>query len=69
MDLYADAEPFIHGHAHKGMVIGAKNILSKSLTKILVKLEENPGYNIMVTGYSLGAGICQLVVMDMLEGD
>ena len=32
-------------------------------------LEEHSGYNVMVIGYSLGAGICQLVVMDMLAGE
>ena len=32
-------------------------------------LEKHSGYNVMVIGYSLGAGICQLVVMDMLAGE
>ena len=30
MDLQADHEDFLHGKAHKGMAIGAKNILVKS---------------------------------------
>ena len=32
-------------------------------------LEEHSAYNVMVIGYSLGAGICQLAVMDMLAGE
>jgi hypothetical protein len=30
MDLQADHEPFLHGMAHKGMAIGAKNILVRN---------------------------------------
>ena len=32
-------------------------------------LEEHSGYNVMVIGYSLGAGICQLAVMELLAGE
>ena len=49
--------------------IGAKNILEKSMPRVIEALTNNPGYNVMVIGYSLGAGICQRVVMDMVEGD
>lgn len=69
MDLHADSEPFLDGVAHRGMAVGALNILRKITPKLVETLEEHPEYNIMVIGYSLGAGICQLVVMDMLEGD
>ncbi|XP_040574968.1 uncharacterized protein [Lepeophtheirus salmonis] len=69
MDLYADTEPFLHGHAHRGMAIGCRNIVEKVLPFILSTLEENPGYEIMVTGYSLGAGISQLVTMEFSEGE
>eukprot|EP00096_Caligus_rogercresseyi_P013995 TRINITY_DN6551_c0_g1_i1.p1 TRINITY_DN6551_c0_g1~~TRINITY_DN6551_c0_g1_i1.p1 ORF type:complete len:480 (-),score=126.21 TRINITY_DN6551_c0_g1_i1:878-2317(-) len=68
MDLYADSEPFLHGHAHRGMAIGCRNILERILPHIVSTLEENPDYEIMVTGYSLGAGISQLVTMELLEG-
>ena len=30
-------------------------------------MDQNPEYGILVTGYSLGAGICQLVAMELLE--
>ena len=31
MDLQADHEQFLHGQAHKGMAIGAKNILVRKV--------------------------------------
>ena len=67
MDLYATAEPFLNGHAHRGMAIGAKNILKKCSEHLQEALEQNPGYGILVTGYSLGAGISQLVAMQLLQ--
>jgi hypothetical protein len=36
MDLQADHEPFLHGKAHKGMAIGARNILSRCMDKGLI---------------------------------
>ncbi len=36
MDLQADHEPFLHGMAHKGMAIGAKNILVRNRKSQLV---------------------------------
>ena len=56
MDLCATAEPFMHGRAHRGMVIGARNILEKVHTQLKEAIERNPSYGILVTGYSLGAG-------------
>ena len=67
MDLYATAEPFLHGRAHRGMAIGARNILDKIKIQLSETLEQNPDYGILVTGYSLGAGICQLVAMELLQ--
>ncbi len=69
MDLYADAAPFLDGEAHMGMAIGANNILKKIRPEVERVLADNPGYNVMVIGYSLGAGICQLLAMDLAEGE
>jgi len=30
-------------------------------------VSENEGYGILITGYSLGAGVCQLLAMDLME--
>ncbi len=69
MDLYADTMPFLGGQAHMGMAMGAKNILAKIGSEISNVLAANPGYGVMVTGYSLGAGICQLLAMELIEGE
>ena len=68
MDLYADTEKFLHGHAHRGMAIGCNNILEKVLDLIVENLEKYSDYSLLITGYSLGAGISQLVTMELLEG-
>ena len=54
MDLRAELVPFLGGEAHSGMVIGMRNIMDKSFPIIKETLEENPGYSILVVGYSLG---------------
>ena len=40
MDLQADHEQFLHGQAHKGMAIGAKNILVRNVFLCSFSLEE-----------------------------
>ena len=30
-------------------------------------MSENEGYGILITGYSLGGGVCQLLAMDLME--
>ncbi len=69
MDLYADAMPFLDGEAHMGMAMGARNIIGKIREEVSKVLRENPDYNVMVIGYSLGAGICQLLAMELVEGE
>ena len=39
MDLQADHEQFLHGQAHKGMAIGAKNILVRNVFLCSFRLE------------------------------
>ena len=67
MDLYAKAEPFLNGVAHQGMAIGANNILEKCSSQLTEATDKYPEYGVLVTGYSLGAGICQLVAMQLLQ--
>ena len=50
----AETQPFLWGEAHSGMVIGAGNILAKSFHVLRETVEANPGYSILVVGYSLG---------------
>jgi len=67
MDLHATAIDCLHGKAHRGMAIGARNILTKIKDLLQDAADNNPDYGILVTGYSLGAGISQLVAMDLLQ--
>ena len=67
MDLHAKAEPYLDGLAHQGMAIGADNILQKCSMPLKEAVEKHPAYGVLVTGYSLGAGICQLVAMKLLQ--
>jgi len=67
MDLHASAIDFCGGKAHAGMAIGGRNILDKIKDLLQEAIDNNPDYGILVTGYSLGAGICQLVAMDLLQ--
>ena len=54
MDLRAETVPFLDGEAHAGMVVGMKNILDKSFSVLRESVNENPGYSILIVGYSLG---------------
>ena len=54
MFFRAETLPFLHGHAHAGMVIGAQNILDKTFDALLDAVANNPSYSILVVGYSLG---------------
>jgi len=69
MDLRAELVPFLGGEAHSGMVIGMRNIMDKSFPIIKETLEKNPGYSILVVGYSLGSGLAQLYAAQLLTSE
>ena len=67
MDLRAETRPFLDGEAHAGMVIGSKNILERSWQSLRDAVTSNPGFSVLVVGYSLGAGLAQLFTAELLE--
>jgi len=69
MDLAADAVPFRDGKAHQGMAVGAQNILAKCSEPLSKALSDHPDYGVLVTGYSLGAGIAPLLTMTLMSGE
>ena len=69
MDLYADNVPFHHGVAHKGMALACTNILKMVLDPLVDKLRELSGYKLVILGYSLGAGVAQLLAVELTEGE
>ena len=68
MDLRAETQPFLTGEAHAGMVIGSRNILARCWETLREAVLANPGYSLLVVGYSLGAGLAQLLSLDCLLG-
>lgn len=69
MDIRAETEPFLDGEAHAGMVIGARNLMSRSWEAVREAVTSNSGYSILVVGYSLGAGLAQLYTAQLLESE
>ena len=52
------------------LLMSYTNLRKLSLKQILnsnLAVSENEGYGILITGYSLGAGVCQLLAMDLME--
>ena len=68
IDAICDEEPFLDGFAHKGILRGAKRVLSLGLPVVKEALKANPGYKLLVTGHSLGAGTSELVTLELMLG-
>ena len=68
MDLRADSMAFLGGRAHKGMALGARNVMALVLDRLVEVLEGDATLSLLVTGYSLGAGMAQLVTASLLQG-
>ena len=68
MDLMATARPYLGGLAHSGLAQGAANIVSTAVPAIRAELDKHPGYEVLIIGYSLGAGLAQLVALDCEVG-
>ena len=69
MDLYAESVPFHKGRAHRGMAAACENILEKVLHLIVAKMKELEDFTLLVVGYSLGAGVAQLLGIKLSEGE
>ncbi|XP_023348320.1 uncharacterized protein LOC111717035, partial [Eurytemora carolleeae] len=67
MDLAAKTIKFDEGEAHCGMAMGARNLLKTSREELTNILNINPGCTFVILGYSLGAGIAQLVAYSLLS--
>merc|ERR1719357_891928 len=68
MDLVATTEPFLGGEAHAGMVWGTRNLVTVAVPKLVDELKKHPGYSILIIGYSLGAGLAQLLTLELELG-
>ena len=71
-DACSEAAPFAGGFAHAGMVISAYQVLKTQLSACAEALFENPGFEFIITGHSMGAGvaaICAMLVYTAGEDD
>ena len=69
MDIACRTQPFLGGQAHGGMVIGHQNLVKFALPCILEQLSSHPDFSLLVVGYSLGAALAQLFLLDLKHGD
>merc|ERR1711936_336839 len=68
MDLLATTQPFLEGEAHAGLVWGTRNLVRTAVPKLVSQLTKYPGYPLLIIGYSLGAGLAQLLTMELKLG-
>ena len=68
MDLAAASRPFYGGVAHDGLGLGAASLVRVAVPRLARQLQENPGYRLLITGYSLGAGLAQLLSLQLRPG-
>ena len=69
LDIVCEDVPFLAGHAHSGILTGARRILERAGHLISASLMLHPGYALTITGHSLGAGTAELLTMDFLDGE
>jgi len=67
MDLAAHSSPFLQGVAHAGLGAGAERLTRTAIPKVSEVLSSHPDYDLLITGYSLGAGLAQLVALNLEE--
>ena len=68
VDVICDEEPFLNGFAHRGILRGATRIMKEGGEALKEALETHPGYRLVITGHSLGAGTAVLITMGLLKG-
>jgi len=67
MDLAAHSSSFLQGVAHAGLGAGAERLTRTAIPKVSDVLSRHPDYDVLITGYSLGAGLAQLVALKLEE--
>jgi len=68
LDLHAQATPFHQGKAHEGIALACNTILRLVMHSLITTLNQYSHYNLVILGYSLGAGVAQLVTLRLSDG-
>jgi hypothetical protein len=68
-DAVSTSTPFLGGWAHSGMVMSAYQVCKTQLPNAAAALVNNPGFNFLVTGHSMGAGVAAILAMLVHSGD
>ncbi|GAB5363899.1 hypothetical protein AAMO2058_000923000 [Amorphochlora amoebiformis] len=66
-DLLCDRRGILGGYAHDGIVRSAFAVLSSAEDAIIESLSKNPGYRLVITGHSLGAGVSIMASLLLLK--
>ena len=69
VDIICDEEEFLDGHAHRGILKGAKRILKESGDILKKAIQDFPDHRLVITGHSLGAGTAVLITMALMNSD
>merc|ERR1712192_90000 len=65
MDFSLKTVPYLGGEAHSGILKGAANLEKAAMPCIRQQLSTHPGFSLLFIGYSLGAGIAQLLTVSL----
>jgi len=65
MDLSAHSSAFLNGVSHAGLGAGANRLAQTAIPKVSEVLTRYPDYDLLIIGYSLGAGLAQLVALKL----
>jgi len=69
LDMVCEETTYLDGFTHKGILTGARNVWTQACASVVSALNVNPGYSLIVTGHSLGAGVAVLIALELLMGD
>ena len=61
--------PFCNGEAHSEMAKAAEHVWEVAGATVLRMLEENPGYELIITGHSLGSAVASLLNIFLYQNE
>ncbi|GBG29924.1 Lipase, putative [Hondaea fermentalgiana] len=63
VSMYDEEGEVIEGHAHKGFMKSAQRLANDLHETVVELLRANPGYELVITGHSLGAGVATVLTL------